>query len=394
MLTLIRGATVYAPTHLGTQDVLIAGDKIIAIEKSINLSTSIAVSEVAAHDCLMIPGLVDSLVHISGGGGEAGFASRTPEMGVADAFLAGITTVVGALGTDDISRSHCDLVAKAKGLQQDGLNAFVHTGSYHVPVRTLGQSIRHDIMFINECIGVGEVAIADHRGSQPSVHELTRIAAEARTAGLLANKRGTVSVHVGAGKSRLAILYEVAKSSDIPLSQFYPTHMNRNSDLLMAGIEFASLGGVIDFTASTTAYDLAHGELAAAEALAYCLQKGVAPNLLTLSSDGHASLPIYDEHNQLVGFEVGSEMALFNALKQAITEFNVPVAEAVRAVTQNPADILGLAKGQLYAGADADLLLLRKDDFVLSDVWCRGNRVMQQTQLLQRGFFAGIGRLS
>ena len=139
---------------------------------------------------------------------------------------------------------------------------------------------------------------------------------------------------------------------------------------------------------------MAHGELAAAEALAYCLQKGVAPNLLTLSSDGHASLPIYDENIQLVGFEVGSEMALFNALKQAITEFNVPVAEAVRAVTQNPADILGLAKGQLCAGGDADLLLLRKDDFVLSDVWCRGHRVIQQTQLLQRGFFAGIGRSS
>ena len=33
MLTLIQGVNVYAPTYLGTQDVLIGGGKIIAIDE-------------------------------------------------------------------------------------------------------------------------------------------------------------------------------------------------------------------------------------------------------------------------------------------------------------------------------------------------------------------------
>lgn len=387
MLTLIKGATVFAPTPLGCKDVLLAADKIIAVEDNIRLDASVPVTIVDAKDKILTPGLVDSLVHLSGGGGEAGFSSRTPEMPVYSAFAAGITTVVGALGTDDISRTHADLFAKAKGLREEGLNAFVHTGSYHVPIKTLGHSISHDIMYINECIGVGEVAIADHRGRQPTVTELAKIAAEARTAGILSRKRGTVSVHVGSGKERLNILHDVANSSDIPLNQFYPTHINRNSDLLMAGIEFARAGGVIDFTASTTAYDLAHGELAAAEALAYCLEKGISSNQLTMSSDGHASLPIYDENNSLVGFEVGQEISLLHSFKQAVQEFSVPLEVAIKSVTANPATILGLPKGMVTQGGDADLLLLCRSTLEVTDVWCLGKRVMQDTQLIKKGFF-------
>lgn len=387
MLTLIKGATVFAPTPLGCKDVLLAAEKIIAIEDNIRLDASVPVTIVDAKDKILTPGLVDSLVHLSGGGGEAGFSSRTPEMPVSSAFAAGITTVVGALGTDDISRTHADLFAKAKGLREEGLNAFVHTGSYHVPIKTLGHSISHDIMYINECIGVGEVAIADHRGRQPTVTELAKIAAEARTAGILSRKRGTVSVHVGSGKERLNILHDVANSSDIPLNQFYPTHINRNSDLLMAGIEFARAGGVIDFTASTTAYDLAHGELAAAEALAYCLEKGISSNQLTMSSDGHASLPIYDENNSLVGFEVGQEISLLHSFKQAVQEFSVPLEVAIKSVTANPATILGLPKGMVTQGGDADLLLLCRSTLEVTDVWCLGKRVMQDTQLIKKGFF-------
>jgi beta-aspartyl-dipeptidase (metallo-type) len=387
MLTLIKGATVFAPTPLGCKDVLLAADKIIAIEDSIRLDASVPVQIIDAKDKILMPGLVDSLVHLSGGGGEAGFSSRTPEMPVSSAFAAGITTVVGALGTDDISRTHADLFAKAKGLREEGLNAFVHTGSYHVPIKTLGHSISHDIMYINECIGVGEVAIADHRGRQPTVTELAKIAAEARTAGILSRKRGTVSVHVGSGKERLNILHDVANSSDIPLNQFYPTHINRNSDLLMAGIEFARAGGVIDFTASTTAYDLAHGELAAAEALAYCLEKGISSNQLTMSSDGHASLPIYDESNRLVGFEVGQEISLLHSFKQAVQEFSVPLEVAIKSVTANPATILGLPKGEVMHGGDADLLLLCRSTLEVTDVWCLGKLVMQDTQLINKGFF-------
>jgi beta-aspartyl-dipeptidase (metallo-type) len=387
MLTLIKNAELYTPKKLGKHDVLIAGTKIIAIEPSISLSTNVMVDEINAEDFYLVPGFVDSLVHISGGGGEAGFASRTPEMKLTDATLNGITTVVGALGTDDISRSHADLIAKAKGLKQEGLNAFCHTGSYHVPVTTFGESISHDIMYIEEVIGVGEIAIADHRGRQPSALELTKIAAQSRTAGLLSNKQGTVSIHVGTGKEHLSLLHQVAETSEIPLSQFYPTHMNRNAELLSAGIAFCKAGGVIDFTTSTTEHDIANGELAAGEALAYCLAQGVDPALLTMSSDGHASLPVYNQLNQLVGYEIGDESSLLGALKQAVTQFDVTLEQALSAITCNPANILGIAKGTITTNGDADLILLTKSNLEVDSVWCNGKKMVAQGTAIERGFF-------
>lgn len=189
MLTLIQGANVYAPTYLGTQDVLIGGGKIIAIDENIILDSSVLVKRIDGKNKLVTPGFVDSLVHITGGGGEAGFASRTPEMNLTDATLSGTTTVVGALGTDSSSRTLTNLVAKAKGLKEQGLNVFCHTGSYHLPAKTLTHSITDDIMYIEEFIGVGEVAISDHRSSQPTVQQLAELAAEAKVAGMLSGKK-------------------------------------------------------------------------------------------------------------------------------------------------------------------------------------------------------------
>lgn len=44
-------------------------------------------------------------VHITGGGGEAGPASRCPEAQLSKLISAGITTVVGVTGTDSVTRS-------------------------------------------------------------------------------------------------------------------------------------------------------------------------------------------------------------------------------------------------------------------------------------------------
>jgi beta-aspartyl-dipeptidase (metallo-type) len=156
----------------------------------------------------------------------------------------------------------------------------------------------------------------------------------------------------------------------------------------MAGIAFCKAGGTIDFTTSTTDYDLAHGELAAAEALAYCLEKGVAEGQLTMSSDGHASLPIYDAHNNLIGFEVGQESSLLHAFQQAVLEFNVPVEKALMAITQNPAHILGLAKGKIKVAGDADLVLLRKEDLAVHSVWSNGRMMVEEQNIITHGFFA------
>ncbi|NOU52878.1 beta-aspartyl-peptidase [Pseudoalteromonas sp. JBTF-M23] len=387
MLTLIQGASLYTPAYQGTKDVLLAGSKVIDIQSNIQLNSNIPVTIIDAHKYILTPGFVDSLVHITGGGGEAGFASRTPEMQLTDATLHGITTVVGALGTDSSSRTLSNLIAKAKGLKEQGLNVYCHTGSYHLPAKTLTGCITDDLMYVEEFIGVGEVAISDHRSSQPTVQQLAQLAAEAKVAGMLSGKSGIVSVHVGPQKSHLALLHAVANNTDINLSAFYPTHMNRNKALLDAGIKFCHAGGTIDFTASTTQYDLEHGEYSAAQALAYCINQGVSPAQLTISSDGHASLPIFDTQLNLVGLEIGKEESLHQAFVQAVQEFDVAIEHALMAITSNPANILGVKKGHIGTNCDADLVLLDKQTLKPVYVWSNGILMVEQSTPVVTGMF-------
>ena len=124
-----------------------------------------------------------------GGGGEGGFANRTPEATVEGMTRFGVTTVVGCLGTDGIGRDMCVLVAKTKGLNEQGMSAYCYTGSYQIPVRTLTDSVTKDIMMIQEIIGTGEIAISDHRSSQPTYEEFVRVVADTRLGGSFRERR-------------------------------------------------------------------------------------------------------------------------------------------------------------------------------------------------------------
>ena len=66
--------------------------------------TGLGVRVVDAAGGYVVPGLVDIHVHVTGGGGEMGPASRTPEGTLGEILDAGITTLVGVLGTDCVSR--------------------------------------------------------------------------------------------------------------------------------------------------------------------------------------------------------------------------------------------------------------------------------------------------
>jgi cyanophycin synthetase len=79
-----------------------------------------------------------------------------------------VTTAVGVLGTDDATRTTAELVATTRGLNQLGLTAFCHTGGYHVPPVTLTGTVRGEVALVDVIIGVGEIAVSDHRSSQPA----------------------------------------------------------------------------------------------------------------------------------------------------------------------------------------------------------------------------------
>lgn len=371
-ITLIKNAEVFAPRSLGRCDVLVAGDRVAKIDQNIDLPESLG-QTVDADGAWLMPGLVDSLVHISGGGGEGGFGSRTPELDVRDAVSAGVTTVVGALGTDATTRTLNELFGKAKALEAQGVTCFIQTGSYQVPVNTLTGSVRSDVMLVDNIIGVGELAISDHRSSHPSREELIRIAADARVAGLLSGKGGVVSVHVGDGPGRLSPLFDVVEHSEIPITQFYPTHMNRNESLLAHGVAFTRAGGFIDFTTSTTEEILASGELRASCALKLALEQGASINQITFSSDAQGSLTNFCEQGELQDLEVGAIASLFDEFRRAVQDEGVELSQALQVVTRNPARALGLkGKGQIVTGRDADLILVDRERFQITHVMARG----------------------
>lgn len=68
------------------------------------------------------------------------------------------------------------LVAKCRALNEEGITAYHWAGSYRIPPATVLGSIQQDMCFIESCVGVGEIAISDHRSSAPTPHELARIA--------------------------------------------------------------------------------------------------------------------------------------------------------------------------------------------------------------------------
>ena len=375
-MKLFKSAHVYAPQYLGQKDVLIAGDKIIAVEDNINLIASSFVEVIQTDGLILTPGFVDSLVHITGGGGEGGYTTRTPEMHINEAIKGGVTTVIGVLGTDAQTRSLENLLAKAYALEEQGISVYCYTGSYHYPMVTVTQSMKHDIMLIEKFIGVGEVAIADHRSSQLTAHEMARLTSEARVAGMLAGKAGIVSVHLGDENSRLDLLHDVIAQFDIPITQYYPTHINRSRALFEAGIEFTTKGGYIDFTTSTTAQIIEQGEIPAAQALALALKQGVPVHQITMSSDGNASLPVFDHLGKLIDLQVGQVCSLHQAMVDAVKQFDVSIEDALTSITLSPASILQLkAKGCIAAGLDADINLLNAHTLAIEAVYSKGERV-------------------
>ena len=362
MFTLIRNAQVFAPAPLGVCDVLLAGDKIAAIGTDLHPSKNLSCQEINGNGLLLTPGFVDSLVHISGGGGEGGFASRTHALKAEQAIAAGVTTLIGALGTDDITRSLQDLLACARALCESGLSAYALTGSYRVPIRTLTGSVRDDIVLIPDIIGVGEVAVADHRSSRPSVDELARLAADAHVGGMLSGKRGTVLIHMGDDDEGLALLDAACAQHRINIQQWLPTHINRQRRLLSQGIAWGLRGGNIDLTTSTTPDFIVAGEVPAALALKELLVAGVAVERISMSSDGQASLPLFDTHGQLISMGIASLSSLSEGLREAVQQHGIALEIALTTITKTPANNWGLKqKGRIEIGADADLLLLDAD---------------------------------
>ena len=389
MLKLIKGALVYAPEYLGVQDILIADSRILKIDRDIPAEEAYDVEVLDGTDKLLFPGFIDGHVHILGGGGEGGYHTRTPGIMLTDITLGGVTTVVGCLGTDGTTRSMASLLAKARGLEEEGISAYIYTGSYQIPVRTLTGSIVDDLILIDKVVGCGEIAISDHRSSQPTREEFARIAGDTRTGGILSGKAGLVNIHMGDGPRMLSYLRYVAEETEIPPSNMLPTHINRSTRLLKDGIDYAkSLGGYVDLTTSSDPDYLEEDEVKASTGLRLMLEQGVPDHQITFSSDGQGSIPVFDRDGVFLGLGVGKVTSLYREVRDAILTEKVDITKALKPVTENPASLLKLnRKGRIAPGKDADLVLAEKNSLNIHTVLAKGQIMVREGCAVRKGTF-------
>lgn len=356
-MLLLRNADVHAPEPLGLRHLLVGGGKLLWMgEDAPALPEMLGVETLDLGGLRLIPGLIDGHVHVTGGGGEAGFASRVPAPMLSRYTRAGVTSVVGLLGTDDAARGTAELLAQVYALREQGLNAWCFCGGYHVPPTTLTGSVRGDIAFAEPLIGIGELAISDHRSSQPTLDELLRLASEAHVAGLMSGKAGIVHLHMGDGVRGLELVRQALDTSELPARVFQPTHVNRRKALFEEAVSLARRGCHVDITA----FPVEEGEDAwpADEALLRYLDSGAPPERVTISSDAGGCLACFDEQGRVCGMGVGHSGALLETL-DALLARGLSLARALPPFTRNVADLLRLpGKGRIAVGADADLVAL------------------------------------
>ena len=384
-MLLLRNADVYAPESLGRRHLLLGGGRILwmgAAEPV--LPEALGVETIDLDGARLVPGFIDGHVHVSGGGGEAGFATRVPAPLLSRYTMAGVTSVVGLLGTDDATRSTAELLSHVYALREQGLSAWGYCGGYHVPPTTLTGSVRGDIALIEPLIGIGELAISDHRSSQPTLDELLRLASEAHVAGLMSGKAGIVHLHLGDGKRGLDLVRQALDTSELPARVFQPTHVNRKKALFEEALELAKRGCHVDITA----FPVEEGEDAwpADEALIRYLDSGAPAHRVSISSDAGGCLPCFDGEGRVCGMDVGHSGSMLDTLN-ALLARGLTLERALPAFTGNVAALLRLpGKGRVEAGFDADLVVLDAEGQA-SLVLARGDVHVRAGEPVRRGMF-------
>ena len=366
MLTLIENGDIYAPEHKGRAPILLANGKIEKIGKINRRALDELGCEyevIDAEDCFVTPGIIDPHQHLLGGSGEGSLALQSPELFLTEIVRAGITTVVGVLGVDTTMKTMEGLLARVKGLAEEGLSTRMWTGGYNIPPMTITESVRTDMLFIDEVVGAGEIAISDERSLQTSIDELARHVLDTHIGGLLSGKAGITHFHVGPGAKRLEPLRQILNDHEIKAEWLYPTHISRSPELMAEAIGLAREGAYVDL-------DTVQQELA--KDVKFYLDNGGPADRLTVSSDADSGTPDI----------------LFDQLCGLVVKKKMPLELVLSFCTSNTAKVLKLEnKGRLDEGKDADVLVLKKGSLEIVEVIALGKRMVKEGSVAVREKF-------
>ncbi|GFH49782.1 hypothetical protein CTEN210_06258 [Chaetoceros tenuissimus] len=309
----------------------------------------------------IVPGFVDIHVHAIGGGGEDSFGSRTPEACLEELVEAGVTTFVGILGTDTVGRNMESLIAKTRALSEKGLTGRVWLGGYAFPIEnTVTGSVRKDLTMLPDVIGVGELAISDHRSSFPTTDDLLKLCSEVRVAGMVSGNAGVTYFHMGDNDTALQPLVDVVKRNPVLQTYLVPTHMERTPTLIQQGKAWMQAGGFVDFSCWPERQRVA---------IRQYLEDGedgeaLIREKLSISSDSYGSISVFDDNGTIVDSTYGKPKTLLETFMALVYKDGVSIDTALRLFCRNPAkvirmDKMPINKGKISVGSDADFLVLK-----------------------------------
>ena len=356
MFILIENGLLYDPEPRGAQSILIANErieKVGEVDRRALDALGVECERIDATGCVVVPGLIDPHAHLLGGSGEGSLALQTPMMFVHEIARAAVTTVVGVLGVDTTMKTMAGLLARVKALSEAGLTTRMWSGGYNVPPTTVMGSIRSDMLFIDEVIGAGEVAISDDRGLHPSAQELAQLVRDTHVGGLLSGKAGRTHFHTGEEATRLKPLRDVVEQFAVQCDWLYPTHVQRSPELMREAIELANKGAFLDM-------DVVEEDIH--RWLPFYLDNGGPLEQLTISSDMDSSTPdiFFQQFCGLVvkhGFTLETVLPLF---------------------TSNTARALALPrKGAIRVGMDADIAVLGGESLDIREVIAKGQVIVR-----------------
>lgn len=379
MFKLIKNANLYAPQRMGINDILLAGEKIVLIDRKIEV-TGLSVETIDACGQFVTPGFIDQHVHIIGGGGQTGYASLAPDVTMTELVACGTTCVVGLLGTDGFVKELTTLYAKTKALEADGLSAYMLTGFYSLPTKTLMGSVANDLIFIDKVIGC-KLAMSDDRSAFPEEQEILRLINQIRLGGFTSGKGGILHIHLGALPEGISLLLDIVRKYPTLISYLSPTHLIRTKDLFYQAIEFACLGGMVDFSTGGTQFDAPHCCVLEA------LEKGVPIDRITFSSDGHGGVRRVNPNTGYITYTPAPLNLNFQEMVLLVKNGQLELEKALTLITTNPASNLKLkTKGSIAPGYDADLCFL-DSSLNLTHVIARGRFVMKNKQIISKGTY-------